>query len=366
MKYKRIIKKILGTCLAPMMSAKSALAINEAKAILKSASPCPTGTCIAHNTVAADYDMQIIIPAYNVEKYIAECLDSVVSQVTSYRFLATIVNDGSTDKTGEIISSYAKNREEGISCELEVITQDNKGLSGARNTGLRTIRGEYVMLLDSDDVLPPNTVQYMLDAAKRTKAALVQGSWYEFGGQETEQHVLPKDGVVENLQGVFSGFPWGKLYKHTVLEYFRFPEGFWFEDTPVSFILAAMPYRFAATKEMVYGYRHNPNGITATAGRSPKSIDSYWITERCLEEFPDFGLTYDQRAYEYLLRQSVMNWSRTKKQPREVREAIFVMTVGLIEHYFKGFHTNEKRMYVLENALNKRQFRKFELLAWGM
>lgn len=363
MHWKRIIKQAIART-APLVTAASTLSLEDARANLNAVSPCPSGTCVANNIAKLEYDLQIIIPAYNVEKYIAECLDSVLAQDTDYRCLATVVNDGSTDRTGEILSAYVEKFGEG--CELEVVAQHNKGLSGARNAALSTLRGEYILLLDSDDVLPTDTIQHMLEAAKQTDADILQGSWYDFGTAGTTQHLLSIDGVLSDTRGVFSGYPWGKLYKHTVLEHFRFPEGFWFEDTPVSFMLAAMPYRFAATKQVVYGYRFNPNGITATSGTRPKAIDSYWITERCLEEFPAFGLVYDQRAYEYLLRQSLMNWRRTKKQPREVRESVFVLTAGLIDRYFASLYTRDENLQQLEDALRKRQFKRFELIVFGM
>ena len=140
----------------------------------------------------------------------------------------------------------------------------------------------------------------------------------------------------------------------------------WFEDTPVSFILAGIPYRCASIKDIVYGYRQNPEGITATASHSKKSVDSYWITEECLEEFPKYDLSYDQRAYEYLLRQSIMNTGRMRLLSGKIQEAQFILTAELMERYFKGFSTKNTKLKNIENALRKRRFVQFKLLLFGL
>ena len=93
-----------------------------------------------------------------------------------------------------------------------------------------------------------------------------------------------------------------------------------------------------------------------------KSIDSYWITEQCLKEFPKFKVHYDQKAYEYLLQQSIMNAWRIRKQKRKVRESEFVLITKLMDDYFKGFHTKNANMRKVENALRKKQFIRFEMI----
>lgn len=98
----------------------------------------------------------IIIPVYNVEDYLAECLESVLAQ-TVHDWEAICVNDGSTDRSGEILERYASK-----DSRIKVVTQDNGGLSAARNTGLSQVKGEYVLFLDSDDWLEPNALEVLL------------------------------------------------------------------------------------------------------------------------------------------------------------------------------------------------------------
>lgn len=80
----------------------------------------------------------------------------------------------------------------------------------------------YITFLDSDDVLADGAVQKMLDAAFGCNAEILQGSWYTFSGEETENHIIPKEGVLNDNQGVFSGYPWGKLYKYNVMEHWEY------------------------------------------------------------------------------------------------------------------------------------------------
>ena len=319
------------------------------------------------------------------------CLESVLKQRKKYNVLVSIVNDGSTDGTEkairEVMESYSGARcssdslhvsetmrsskpqySEAVEQQWHTITpgrggytielknQENRGFSGARNTALKEIKGTYVMFLDSDDVVENGSIDTMLDVAFKSNAEILQGSWYVFNDKGYKE---------EKIVNTLSGFPWGKLYKHNVMEHFQFPEGFWFEDTPLSFILAALPYKTEVIQAIVYGYRLNPEGISATAGRKKRSVESYWITEECLEEFEKFGAKYDQCAYEYLLRQSITNGCRVRHQPYKIREAIFVLTAGLMEKYFPGFRTEVDEMKKIEKAIRKRQFIKFDLLILG-
>lgn len=135
--------------------------------------------------------VSIIVPVYNVEKYLAQCLDSLISQ--TYDNLEIIcVNDGSPDKSGEILYRYAE-----IDTRVQVITQENQGLSGARNTGIQHATGEYVMFVDSDDWIEENTCELAVLAAQRTKADLVFWSYVREFQTSSRERLLPwNDGEV--------------------------------------------------------------------------------------------------------------------------------------------------------------------------
>lgn len=365
---KKIIKIILRKCLFFFRSISN---IDEVDAYntLNAYSPDPATTCIGNNELKPEYDLQIVIPAYNAEAYIADCLESVLQQETSFSYLVTVVNDGSTDRTLEIIEEYYKKNE---NC-MEIISQENKGFSGARNAGMKILKGRYIAFLDSDDILIDGAIDILLRTAKNDKnffdMDIVQGAWYtdtEFSknyclkGHEENVHTASK----------LSGFPWGKIYKAELLEKFQFPEGYWFEDTPISFILYGKKIRFRVIEDIVYGYRVNPKGISATAPLNKRSVESYYITELCLREFPVFGVNYDERAYRYFLNQCVMNGRRALKREKYIREAIFVLEANTKKKYFSNMRIldeeildkKEKRnLQDIEKLLEERQFSRFEL-----
>lgn len=175
MSVKTLIKRIVGAT-SPLLMRKSMMTASEAEKLLNAYSPRPAGSCLAQNAMKPEVDLQIIVPAYNVERFIADCLESVVQQKTKYSFLATVVNDGATDRTGEIMEEYHTKYPELI----EVITQENKGLSGARNIALSCLKGRYITFLDSDDLLEEGAVEHLMRCAEAEDADIVQGNWIEF------------------------------------------------------------------------------------------------------------------------------------------------------------------------------------------
>ena len=111
--------------------------------------------------------ISVIVPAYNVEDYLGECLDSIINQTfTDIEIIC--VNDGSVDSTLDIFNDYASRDE-----RINVISQENKGLSGARNTGLKHAKGKYIYFMDSDDYLEVNALERMYSAAEEKSADIV-------------------------------------------------------------------------------------------------------------------------------------------------------------------------------------------------
>ena len=355
-----MLKKVIKYCVSRMgflLPIKSKMSVKEARQLLNEFSSKPTGTCYTQNFIDLQYDLQIIIPAYNVEKFIKQCVESVLIQKSEYKILVVIINDGSTDLTSIILDKIKKDNEFNENIQLEIVNQSNKGFSGARNTGLKCLKGRYIMLLESDDILPENTIKTMMDHALKTNADIIQGSWYDFNGDIKKEHIV-------NVKSKnISGYPWGKLYKHTILENFKFPEGYWFEDTPISYIIAGLPLNIVLIDDIIYGYRLNINGFTAKSLNSKKSIDSYWITELCLEEFSKFNLQYNQRAFEYLLNQCLINHARTRNQPQKINEAQFIMEAYLVDKYFADFKTSNKNLYLIQMALRNKSYLQFKFFS---
>lgn len=119
--------------------------------------------------------ISVIIPSYNQEEFLPDCIDSVLSQTVTPEQII-IIDDGSTDHSLEIARKYGK--ENSI---IKVVSQINKGLSSARNTGIMWATGDYVLPLDADDILLPNCLEILTKVIKETNADIVAPSFKEFG-----------------------------------------------------------------------------------------------------------------------------------------------------------------------------------------
>ncbi len=122
---------------------------------------------IKHHLVQKDKCVSVIIPVYKTERYIAECLQSVIDQTYS-NIQIIVIDDGSPDNAWKIVEAFM-----GGDNRIELIRQGNKGLSGARNTGIKRSIGEYLVFLDSDDTLQPNAIEVLLQKAQETQADMV-------------------------------------------------------------------------------------------------------------------------------------------------------------------------------------------------
>lgn len=156
---------------------------------LSSISKDEGSSSITENHIAeeAKFDLTVIIPVYNTEAFLDKCIQSVLNEKTDYTICVTIVNDGSTDNSDAIIQRYSSDP------RVRVIRQKNKGLSGARNAGLKRIESRYVSFLDSDDCLPEDgtSLDTLIKAADKFNADIVQGGWETFGDDVTVSFIQP-------------------------------------------------------------------------------------------------------------------------------------------------------------------------------
>ena len=116
--------------------------------------------------------ISIIVPIYNVEKYLHKCINSILNQ-TFTDFELILVDDGGTDNCGNIIESYAK-----LDNRIITIHQKNGGLSNARNSGLKIAQGEYIRFVDGDDYIPADSIEILLNEIEKNKdIVLVTGNY---------------------------------------------------------------------------------------------------------------------------------------------------------------------------------------------
>lgn len=130
-----------------------------------------------------DIDISIIVPIYNVEKYLAVCIDSLLSPQCVIRLEIILVNDGSTDSSGRIADKYAK--EESY---IKVIHQKNRGVSSARNAGLDIAEGKYIAFVDSDDWLNIDSLLFLYQEAIKYQVEIATGNMWEVKNNTIEPY----------------------------------------------------------------------------------------------------------------------------------------------------------------------------------
>lgn len=228
--------------------------------------------------------ISIIIPAYNVGPYIAECLDSVLDQ-SHQNFEVLVIDDGSTDATPIIVSRYRS-----LDARVKHIRVDWGGVSVARNRGIDLAVGEYLCFVDSDDLLHPEALSTLLSAATAYRAAAVRAEYARFRNERLEKVTRTEvsrlaHGVVmssnralrELAHGRVPTMVWAWLWHKSVFETLRFPPGRSHEDTILVAQAMAVSPRTVSIPDLVYYYRTRPGSFMQTL--NPGRLDQIWARE---------------------------------------------------------------------------------------
>ena len=245
----------------------------------------------------AEYDLSIIIPVYNVERYIEECLNSIISQITNYKYEVILVDDGSKDNTANLIKPY-------LADNIKLISQKNFGQSIARNTALYESSGKYIMFVDSDDVLLPNAIQGLMDAAKNNNADISEGSYVWFYDKITTEMIDESKAKSRietyecNPKYILScaGYSWAKVYRRELFETLRFLKRYIFDDVITKFILRRKANKVVFTGAPVYGYRYN--NLSCSHSNNPlKKLDSVWVYPKIIDLCEQGKVPFDNIFY---------------------------------------------------------------------
>lgn len=201
--------------------------------------------------------VSVVIPIYNSEKFIKECVDSVLSQ-TYKNIEIVLINDGSKDNSLQICTELTKSNK-----NIVLFNQENKGVSAARNNGIKNSKGDFLFFLDSDDLLPPSAIQILVQTAITADYDMTIGKLSDndqfLSGELTNDEFLIK--VLEDNPIAYSSC--GILYKHSLINDVLFPEGFISgEDSYFIFECALKKPKVAIIDTQVYIYRENPTSVT--------------------------------------------------------------------------------------------------------
>ncbi|EID29604.1 glycosyltransferase, group 2 family protein [Streptococcus mitis SK575] len=215
--------------------------------------------------------ISIIVPVYNVEEYLKQCLDSILEQTFS-DYEVILVNDGSTDNSGLICQEYAEK-----DSRIRYFEKENGGLSDARNYGIEQAQGEYLTFVDSDDFLDKMhlNVLYTALVSNNVDISIVNyanyqtsnatfylhtfGEYYE--KNYSSEELLDNLAILERNDLSFSTI-WGKLYKRSVFSFLRFPKGVIGEDVALIYKIYTQVDKIVYAHKDTYIYRENDSGIT--------------------------------------------------------------------------------------------------------
>lgn len=308
--------------------------------------------------------ISVILPIYNVELYLKECIESVISQ--SYKNLEIIlVDDGSTDQSPYICDEYVK-----IDNRIKVIHKENGGLSDARNVGIQASSGSYIALVDSDDLIAQNFIEELYEGCIKSNAMIAACAYSKFSNEDEivcsnnldNVQVISGRELIKQIYlgqaGEFGFVAWNKLYRRDLFDSIQYPFGRIYEDTFTTYKLFLNSNQIALLNKSLYFYRIRPESIMSTMVSLKKikdgvdadaSVVKYFQENQDYEILPYVSsyfckqavLTYfkmipkvdhDEKAEakKYLKTVYRKTWSYCRKSSMEFKKKVFYSVIRII------------------------------------
>lgn len=287
-------------------------------------------------------EISVIIPIYNVEKYLRQCVDSVLKQTIKEKIEVILVNDGSTDSSEQIMREYEKKFPEII----RAISQENRGLSATRNVALNIAQGKFLVFVDSDDYIGPNHLEALYKKAVDTEADMVicdytrvtaDGDFYKkFSANYMEKGIRIPSYISCN-----------RIVKRELFEEYqiRYREGIICEDIPVMLKLEAVAKHVEVISMAEYYYRMNPKSITSTFAKRKLRMEQLPFdalkesVEFCMDE--EHMLEYSKLEF-YLCRiWTSLIFDVGRRCDKDIRRAMCKEVVAFMEEYFPESYKNK-------------------------
>jgi glycosyltransferase involved in cell wall biosynthesis len=246
-----------------------------------------------------DEKISVIIPCYNVKRYLEKCLDSILAQSIGLEHIEIIaVNDASSDNTLEILCKYEKLYSD-LFCVVNC--EECSGPGFARNTGMNYASGQYITFIDSDDIVSKYMLEIMYLTAICYPANMISCDFNTFtekvpSGETLNSYTVdlyisddPSTSKALLLKNAFDNPVWGKLYRTSFLKKHSdtlfFPEGLKMEDIYFTYNSVALCNSYCQIKEKLYYYRLNPDGIMKSKGFKNYYMDIHYVFAQTVEAF---------------------------------------------------------------------------------
>ena len=302
--------------------------------------------------------ISIIVPVYNVEPYLRQCLDSILGQ-TFTNFEVVLVNDGSTDNSGFICQEYAR-----LDSRFKYFEKENGGVSDARNSGLDLAQGDYVTFLDADDFLFEDHLEKLYRATTLSDADIMIGGYSRFDGSDfyfykdhfkrdslisftSTQAIQFLDSMLD-IQFFNFSTACGKLFKRTLFKELRFPLGRYAENQFIMWKLYLNAESIYAFNGNSYVYRSNNEGLSSVF--SVKHLDYIEALEERIKSTKDLegiDINLSFNMYRYVLKRILEQLEEHGyiDEAKEVREKL-----ELAEQGQYPFLTDEVKEIEVENG----------------
>jgi glycosyltransferase involved in cell wall biosynthesis len=347
------------------------LSVEEAQKLIEQFAKIPSNPYPnkVNDLAQTSLDLSIVIPVYNAEKFLEKCLSSILTQKTDYTYEVICVDDGSTDQSPVILSSI-QNQFNSKNCELVVIRQANKGIAGARNTGIEAARGEYIGFMDNDDTVTDNYVDRLLKFAKQENADIVQTGYKSVDEHGNEHFGQVKPYVVSDDKDIIAkyclGFIWSGVYRKTLWKQIRFPVGYWYEDMITRMMVMRVAKKFVSTGEPLYcklSHSTNASKVLWNAA-NPKCIEAFYLAKYSADYghvvlgLPNDSILMQQLINEYapLLSSRISDLSETQQK------ALFTMAAADVCMRFPQNLLNRDWLYTkLYEAFKSNSFSKWKM-----
>lgn len=324
------------------------------------------------------FKLSVIIPIFNVENYLEECLDSVCNQ-TLKDLEIICIDDGSTDDSPKILKNYASKDD-----RIKIISKSNGGQASARNIGIKEATGEYIAFVDSDDFIEPTMFEKLYQKAKNKDLDIVMCKIATYDNQTTEI----RDNVWYYMLGIFRDFdkdifnhkdtfdftceiavtPYNKIYRSSLIKdnNILFPEGLIFEDEKFFYDVYLRANKVSIVDEFLYYYRVNRKGSTVEISQDKDYSDIILISKQIRETFKD---TKNYENYKFLLNNRLIHLqlARFTQTSRQHKEKFYNLLKNDLKEVLKDEEVNDNleadvkfRVSKIINSSNLAEFERLD------
>ena len=326
-----------------------------------------------------DNGISIIVPVYNVEKYLKRCVESIINQ--TYKNLEIIlIDDGSTDNSGKICDEYAL-----MDNRVKVLHIKNGGVSNARNLGIENATGEYIAFVDSDDYLEKEMYAKMLNKAQKEDADLVFCKYRRFDEQGKYINVNDEEGLIQladrkdikcffvkEADNIVWGTIWRSLYKKCILQNLRFDLDIYLNEDFIFILRAIMSARrIFFLNEYLYNYYFPITWSKKYIFKPGYELNNKLMAVKLIDILNENGLLEIAHAqyYKYYMASVAVIVKYKKKYKQEIKKLIReddfykkASTKFCYKNYLKVYGHGSRKQRILNLLIYKKMFFTYKLL----